>query len=176
MKQTVSFISLGCAKNQVDCEQMMYLMAQAGWEIRPEPEDVDLVVVNTCGFIDAAKSEAIDHILAVGRKKAEGSVGRLLVTGCLAQRYQEEILTELPEVDGVLGTGAIISFNLEVLEDVVLDFTGLLDGACFIYDDKDKRHATDILYQDEHIIIPMESLIEGRNKIELSFFSKDPTI
>ena len=103
--QTVSFISLGCAKNQVDCEQMMYLMAQAGWELCPEPEGVDLVVVNTCGFIDAAKSEAIDHILAVGQKKAEGSVGKLLVTGCLAQRYQREILTELPEVDGVLGTG-----------------------------------------------------------------------
>ena len=102
---TVSFISLGCAKNQVDCEQMMYLMDQAGFAVCPEPEDVDLVIVNTCGFIDAAKSEAIDHILAVGQKKAEGSVGKLLVTGCLAQRYQREILTELPEVDGVLGTG-----------------------------------------------------------------------
>ncbi len=106
MKHTVSFISLGCAKNQVDCEQMMYLMAQAGYEIRPEPENVDLVIVNTCGFIDAAKSEAIDHILAVGQKKAEGLVGKILVTGCLAQRYQQEILTELPEVDGVLGTGS----------------------------------------------------------------------
>ena len=106
MKQTVSFISLGCAKNQVDCEQMMYLMAQAGYEICPEPENVDLVIVNTCGFIDAAKSEAIDHILAVGQKKAEGLIGKLLVTGCLAQRYQQEILTELPEVDGVLGTGS----------------------------------------------------------------------
>ena len=106
MPQTVSFISLGCAKNQVDCEQMMYLMAQAGWEIRPEPEDVDFVVVNTCGFIDAAKSEAIDNIIAMGQKKAEGRVGKILVTGCLAQRYQQEILTELPEVDGVLGTGS----------------------------------------------------------------------
>ena len=106
MPKTVSFISLGCAKNQIDCEQMMYLMEQAGWELRPEPEDVDLVVVNTCGFIDAAKSEAIDNILAVGQKKAEGRVGKLLVTGCLAQRYQQEVLTELPEVDGVLGTGS----------------------------------------------------------------------
>ena len=69
MQKTVSFISLGCAKNQIDCEQMMYLMEQAGWEIRPDPEDVDLVIVNTCGFIDAAKSEAIDHILAVGQKR-----------------------------------------------------------------------------------------------------------
>ena len=106
MKQTVSFISLGCAKNQVDCEQMMYLMAQAGWEIVPEPEQVDLVVINTCGFIDAAKSEAIEHILETGRLKAEGLVGKILVTGCLAQRYREEILTELPEVDGILGTGS----------------------------------------------------------------------
>ena len=106
MPKTVSFISLGCAKNQIDCEQMMYLMQAAGWEICPEPEDVDLVVVNTCGFIDAAKSEAIDNIIAVGQKKAEGRVKKLLVTGCLAQRYQQEILTELPEVDGVLGTGS----------------------------------------------------------------------
>ena len=106
MKHTVSFISLGCAKNQVDCEQMMYLMAQAGYEIIPEPEDVDLVVINTCGFIDAAKSEAIDHIIETGKKKAEGRVGKILVTGCLAERYRQEILTELPEVDGVLGTGS----------------------------------------------------------------------
>ncbi|MBO4420089.1 MAG: 30S ribosomal protein S12 methylthiotransferase RimO [Oscillospiraceae bacterium] len=118
MSQTVSFISLGCAKNQVDCEQMMYLMAQAGFEIRPEPEDVDLVVVNTCGFIDAAKSEAIDNIIAVGQKKAQGLVGKILVTGCLAQRYQQEILTELPEVDGVLGTGSyydVVSAARQVL-------------------------------------------------------------
>lgn len=106
MKHTVSFISLGCAKNQVDCEQMMYLMVQAGYELRPEPEDVDLVIINTCGFIDAAKSEAIEAILSVGQKKAEGRVGKILVTGCLAQRYREEILTELPEVDGILGTGS----------------------------------------------------------------------
>ena len=106
MQKTVSFISLGCAKNQVDCEQMMFLMARAGWEILPEPEDAELVVVNTCGFIDAAKSEAIDNIIAVGQMKAEGRVQKLLVTGCLAQRYREEILTELPEVDGILGTGS----------------------------------------------------------------------
>ena len=106
MPKTVSFISLGCAKNQVDCEQMMYLMAQAGWEICPEPEDVDLVVINTCGFIDAAKSEAIDNILAMAQRKEQGLVGKILVTGCLAQRYQQEILTELPEVDGILGTGS----------------------------------------------------------------------
>ena len=120
MKHTVSFISLGCAKNQVDCEQMMYLMAQAGWELRPEPEDVELVVINTCGFIDAAKSEAIENILAMGQKKAEGRVGKILVTGCLAQRYRQEVLTELPEVDGVLGTGSY--------HDVVWAAKRLLEG------------------------------------------------
>ena len=132
MKQTVSFISLGCAKNQVDCEQMMYLMAQAGYEIRPEPENVDLVIVNTCGFIDAAKSEAIEHILAMGQKKAEGSVGKILVTGCLAQRYQEEILTELPEVDGVLGTGGyydVVSAAGQVLEGRTVSAFRSIHGA-----------------------------------------------
>ena len=101
----VGFISLGCAKNQVDCEQMMYRMQDAGYEVVAEPENVDLVVINTCGFIDAAKSEAIDRILAMAERKDAGSVGKILVTGCLSQRYQEEILKELPEVDGILGTG-----------------------------------------------------------------------
>ena len=106
MRETIGFISLGCAKNQVDCEQMMFLLQQAGYQISAGIEDTDLVIVNTCGFIDSAKSEAIDHILTVGALKAEGRVGKLLVTGCLAQRYQEEILKELPEVDGILGTGS----------------------------------------------------------------------
>ena len=106
MAKTVSFISLGCAKNQVDCEQMMYLLRQAGWRICAEPTDVDLAVVNTCGFIDAAKSEAIRNIIEMGQRKERGEIGKLLVTGCLAQRYRQQVLDELPEVDGVLGTGS----------------------------------------------------------------------
>ena len=106
MARTVSFISLGCAKNQVDCEQMMYLLRQAGWSIHPEPNDVDLVVINTCGFIDPAKAEAIQNIIEMGQRKEQGYIGKLLVTGCLAQRYREQVLAELPEVDGVLGTGS----------------------------------------------------------------------
>ena len=102
----VGFISLGCAKNQVDCEQMMFRMREAGHEIQPDPDGADLVIINTCGFIDAAKSEAIDHIIAMGELKAAGRIGKILVTGCLAQRYQEEILREMPEVDGILGTGS----------------------------------------------------------------------
>ena len=102
----VSFISLGCAKNTVNAEQMMALCRDAGMELLSTPEGADVVVINTCGFIDSAKSEAIDNILAMAELKAEGRIGKILVTGCLSQRYKEEILTELPEVDGILGTGS----------------------------------------------------------------------
>ena len=106
MSHTVGMISLGCAKNQVNAEQMLYLLRQAGFEILPDPDGAELVIINTCGFIDSAKSEAIDNILAMGALKQEGSVGKILVTGCLAQRYQQEILEQMPEVDGILGTGS----------------------------------------------------------------------
>ena len=102
----IGFISLGCAKNQVDCERMMYRLQEAGHNILAELSGSDVVVINTCGFIDSAKSEAIDHILLCAGLKADGLIGKILVTGCLSQRYQQEILSELPEVDGVLGTGS----------------------------------------------------------------------
>ena len=102
----IGFISLGCAKNQVDCERMMYRVQEAGFTVQPDVVGCDAVVINTCGFIDSAKSEAIDHILQMGQLKEQGLVGKILVTGCLSQRYQQDILRELPEVDGVLGTGS----------------------------------------------------------------------
>ena len=102
----IGFISLGCAKNQVDCERMMYRVQEAGHEVCPDVVGCDVAVINTCGFIDSAKAEAIDYILSTAGLKADGYVGKILVTGCLSQRYQEEILNEMPEVDGVLGTGS----------------------------------------------------------------------
>jgi ribosomal protein S12 methylthiotransferase len=102
----IGFISLGCAKNQVDCERMMYRVQEAGHQICAGIENCDVVVINTCGFIDSAKSEAIEHILMTAQLKEQGSVGKILVTGCLSQRYQQQIMEELPEVDGVLGTGS----------------------------------------------------------------------
>ena len=102
----IGFISLGCAKNQVDCERMMFRVQEAGYEVRPDVVGCDVVVINTCGFIDSAKSEAIDAILQMAALKEEGLVGKILVTGCLSQRYQDEIMKEMPEVDGVLGTGS----------------------------------------------------------------------
>ena len=102
----IGFISLGCAKNQVDCERMMYRLQEAGHTVCPDVVGTDVVVINTCGFIDSAKSEAIDHILQMGQLKQEGMVGKILVTGCLSQRYQQQVIEQMPEVDGVLGTGS----------------------------------------------------------------------
>ncbi len=102
----IGFISLGCAKNQVDCERMMYRVQEAGHQVQPDVVGADVVVINTCGFIDSAKTEAIDHILQTAALKEQGLVGKILVTGCLSQRYQEQIRQEMPEVDGVLGTGS----------------------------------------------------------------------
>ena len=102
----IGFISLGCAKNQVDCERMMFRVQEAGHTVKADIVGSDVVVINTCGFIDSAKSEAIDYILQTAALKAEGQVGKILVTGCLSQRYQGDILQEMPEVDGILGTGS----------------------------------------------------------------------
>ena len=106
MSYNVSFISLGCAKNQVNCEQMMASVQAAGHAIQADPDGADVVVVNTCGFLASACEEAIDNILEMAELKKEGRVKKILVTGCMAQRYKEDVLTELPEVDGILGTGS----------------------------------------------------------------------
>ena len=106
MNNTFALISLGCAKNLVNSEQMLYLMSEAGYALTPDPDGADLVIINTCGFIDSAKSEAIDHILEMAELKNEGRIKGLIVTGCLTQRYQDTILDELPEIDAVLGVGS----------------------------------------------------------------------
>lgn len=106
MSYQVSFISLGCAKNQVNCEQMMSAVQAAGHTIVSAPEGADVVVVNTCGFLASACEEAIDNILEMAELKKAGQVKKILVTGCMAQRYKQDVLAELPEVDGILGTGS----------------------------------------------------------------------
>ena len=95
MAKTIGIVSLGCAKNQVNAEQMLYLLDAAGYEITTQVEDVDVVIVNTCGFIESAKSEAINQILELAALKAEGKIGKILVTGCLPERYRTELLKEL---------------------------------------------------------------------------------
>ena len=106
MSYKIAFISLGCAKNQVNCEQMMAAVQAAGHEIVAAPEGADVAVVNTCGFLASACEEAIDNILQMAELKKSGQLKKILVTGCMAQRYKGDVLEELPEVDGILGTGS----------------------------------------------------------------------
>ncbi len=103
----IGLISLGCPKNLVDSEVMLGLAQSAGHELTRDPADADVLVVNTCAFIDSAKKESIDAILEMARHKKGGSCRRLVVTGCLAERYREELRTEIPEIDAVLGTGEV---------------------------------------------------------------------
>lgn len=119
----VSFISLGCAKNQVNCEQMMATVRSAGHEVQLVPEGADVAVVNTCGFLASACEEAIDNILEMAELKKEGKLKKIIVTGCMAQRYKDDVLHELPEVDAVLGTGSYGDIALAV--DEVMGGSGL---------------------------------------------------
>lgn len=106
MEYKVGMISLGCPKNQVDAEHMLALIDAAGCEIVDYVDGCDVVIVNTCGFIDDAKKEAIENILDMVELKKEGIISKIIVTGCLAQRYKDEIVKEIPEVDAVVGIGA----------------------------------------------------------------------
>jgi ribosomal protein S12 methylthiotransferase len=119
----IGLVSLGCPKNLVDSEVMLGLAQRAGHTLTHDPADADVLVVNTCAFIDAAKKESIDAILEMAGQKRTGRCRRLVVTGCLAERYRDELRKEIPEVDAVLGTGevpAIVS---------AIDGSGLSSGA-----------------------------------------------
>lgn len=103
----VGFVSLGCPKNLVDSEVMMGQLAEAGYEITSNADEADTVVVNTCGFIESAKQESVDAILEATRWKSEGSATRVIVAGCLVERYRDDLIKELPEVDAFIGTSQV---------------------------------------------------------------------
>ena len=103
----IGFVSLGCPKNLVDSEVMMGLLDRAGAEITNHPETADILVVNTCSFIDKAKQESIDTILQMAEHKVSGKARKLIVAGCLVERYRDEIRKNMPEVDAVVGTGEL---------------------------------------------------------------------
>ena len=103
----IGLISLGCPKNLVDSEVMLGLAHDAGYELTNDAATADVLVVNTCAFIDSAKQESIDAILEMAELKKRGSARRLVVTGCLAERYRDQLTTEIPEIDAVLGTGEV---------------------------------------------------------------------
>ncbi len=116
MNYKAGIVSLGCAKNQVDAEMLLYTLKNRGFTIVNDPADADAVIVNTCGFIESAKQESIDEIIELGKLKQEGTIKAIIVTGCLAERYQNEITKQLYEVDAAIGIGAN-----DKIADVVLD-------------------------------------------------------
>ena len=119
-KQKFSIVSLGCARNLVDSEVMAGLLEQHHYDMVQEPEDADIVLVNTCGFIEAAKTESLDTIIEISRLKEEGKIKKLVVAGCLAQRYPQELAKELPEVDLFIGTGEVPKI-VEILQRQEVD-------------------------------------------------------
>ena len=103
----IGFVSLGCPKNLVDTEVMMGHLTMRGHELTPKPEDADVIVVNTCSFIDPAKQESVDTIIEMGEFKKSGKAQRLVVAGCLVERYRGDIQKDLPEVDAIVGTNDV---------------------------------------------------------------------
>src|SRR5439155_7210969 len=103
----VGMVSLGCPKNLVDSEVMLGILARQGYELTPRAEEADVVIVNTCSFIEPAKQESIETILEMAEHKKSGSAKKLIVAGCLVERYRDQILKEIPEVDAVVGTNEL---------------------------------------------------------------------
>jgi len=114
----IGFVSLGCSKNQLDTEVMLHELLTAGYEITPDETEADVVIINTCAFIESAKKEAIDNILDIAWLKKHRKLKGIVVTGCLSERYREEIFKELPEVDALLGVGSIHNIK-EAVENVL---------------------------------------------------------
>lgn len=120
MPYTVGIVSLGCAKNRVDAEMMMYKLREAGFELKQDVAMADAAIINTCGFIESAKQESIDEILELAELKKEGKIKAIIVTGCLAERYNSEIMKELSEADAVIGIGK----NADIAEVVTKALEG----------------------------------------------------
>ncbi len=120
MPTKIGMVSLGCPKNQVDAELLMHRLRQEGFELSQDPALAEAVIINTCGFIESAKQEAIDNILEYSTLKKEGRIKKIIVTGCLAERYRQEIAEEMPEVDAVVGIGS----NAEIADIIRDTFCG----------------------------------------------------
>ena len=127
----IGFVSLGCSKNLVDTELMLRKLYDAGFEITPNEEEAEIIIVNTCGFIESAKQESIDNILDLAWLKENGKCRYIIATGCLVERYREEVMRELPEVDALVGIGSI--------DKIVDACRAVLRGEKFSsFDDKEK--------------------------------------
>jgi len=134
----IGFVSLGCSKNLIDTESMIALVKEAGYNIVSDKESADIIIINTCGFIDDAKEEAINEILETAKYKEEGKLKKLIVAGCLAQRYSKEIETELPEVDKIVGIGSFQDI-VKIIEDEGKLFVGEVEKS---YKELDRVRST----------------------------------
>jgi ribosomal protein S12 methylthiotransferase len=134
----IGFVSLGCEKNLVDTEVMMGMLGRRGYEMTPHPVEADVIVVNTCGFIDKAKKESIDTILEMAEFKNSGNCSRLVVTGCLVERYRADLQREIPEVDAILGTTQLESI-IDVCEDRQ---SPKVENPYYLYDENSPRLLT----------------------------------
>lgn len=131
MPYKIAMISLGCAKNLVNSEQMLWQLREAGHTIVADVDNADAVIINTCGFIESAKSEAIDNILEMAQLKKEGRIKRIIVTGCLSERYREEVSAEMPEIDAVVGVS-----NYGEIAEIVESVMGEISGPVTRFGDK----------------------------------------
>jgi ribosomal protein S12 methylthiotransferase len=139
----VGFISLGCPKNLVDSEVMLGLLNQDGFDITANEQDAEIIVVNTCGFIESAKQESIDTILEVAQRKGNGTCRKLIVTGCLVERYRKDIMAQIPEVDAVIGTSQIPEIVNACSESLqVSDLPHYQSREAYLYSDSDPRVIT----------------------------------
>src|SRR5215208_2772828 len=139
----IGFISLGCPKNLVDSEVMMGQLKESGYEITTDASEADTLVVNTCGFIESAKQESVEAILEAARLKIEGKAQRLVVAGCLVERYRDELRAEMPEVDAFIGTSQINDILVVCDEKVNTRSLPVLalgnQSSTYLYDDSTPR-------------------------------------
>src|SRR6202161_3673310 len=138
----VGFVSLGCPKNLVDSEVMMGILARAGYELTPRAGEADVLVVNTCSFIEPAQKESVDSILEMAEYKKFGKAQKLIVAGCMVERYRNDIRQQIPEVDAVIGTGEVEKI-LQACEGVAFSQeTASSDSPAYLYHDLTPRILT----------------------------------
>ncbi len=142
MAEKIMFVTLGCEKNLVDSEIMSGIVSQHGYTLVDNKEEATVIVVNTCGFIDAAKEESVNTILDMADYKQTGSLKALIVSGCLTQRYKEQLLEEMPEIDGIVGTGDFDKINEIVAEALRGNRPALVGNPVFNYDQALPRKVT----------------------------------
>ncbi|MDB5083395.1 MAG: ribosomal protein methylthiotransferase RimO [Bacilli bacterium] len=139
MPTKVHIVTLGCEKNLVDSEVMMGLVAKEGNELVDRPEEADVIIVNTCGFIEAAKTESIETILSMAQYKEQGSAKAVLVAGCMAQRYTDELTLEMPEIDAIVGTGEFYRIAEVITETLAGQKNSYVGNPVYLYDELTPR-------------------------------------